>query len=93
MGTPGLGYRFPWLVNKWITGHNSSPDFNDDLTELAKDLAGFLNTLMSIDATDASEPGRVNYRRGCDPFFYDCDIRRCLGKLGKMLDVRAAAAA
>ena len=92
MGTPGLGYGFPWLVNKWIPGHNSSPDLIVDLTEFAKDLAGFLNALMSIDATDAPEPGRITYLRGCDPFFYDGDVRRCLGKLGNMIDVRAATA-
>ena len=92
MGTPGLGYEFPWLVNKWIPGHNSSPDLIVDLTEFAKDLAGFLNALMSIDATGAPEPGRITYLRGCDPIFYDGDVRRCLGKLGSMIDVKAATA-
>ena len=92
MGTPGLGYEFQWLVNKWIPGRSSSPDLIVGLTEFAKDLAGFLNALMSIDATDAPKPGRITYLRGCDPFFYDGDVRRCLGKLGNMIDVRAATA-
>ena len=92
MGTPGLGYGFPWLVNRWISGHNSSPDLIADLTEFAKDLAGFLNTLMAIDATDAPTPGRITYFRGCDPFFYDGDVRRCLGKLGNRIDARSATA-
>ena len=92
VGMPGLGYRFPWLVNKWISGHNSPPGLIADLTEFAKDLAGFLNALMSIDATDAPEPGRITYLRGCDPFFYDGDVRRCLGNLGNKIDVRAATA-
>ena len=92
MGTPGLGYQFPWLVNKWIPGHNSSPDLIADPAEFAKDLAGFLNALMSIDATGAPEPGHITYLRGCDPSAYDDDVRRCLGKLGDMIDVRTATA-
>ena len=92
MGTPGLGYGFPWLVNRWISGHSSSPDLIADLAEFARDLASFLNALMSIDATDAPEPGRITYLRGCDPFFYGDDVRRCLGKLGNKIDVRAATA-
>ena len=92
MGTPGLGYGFPWLVNKWIPGHSSSPALIVDLAEFARDLAGFLNALMSIDATDAPEPGCITYFRGCDPSFYGDDVRRCLGKLGNKIDVRAATA-
>jgi len=92
MGTPGLGYRFPWLVNRWIPGHNSSPALIADLDEFAKDLAGFLNALMSMDATDAPEPGRITYLRGCAPFSYDGDVRRCLDKLENKIDVRAATA-
>ena len=92
MGTPGPGYEFQWLVNKWIPGHNSSPDLIADPTEFAKDLAGFLNTLMSIDATGAPEPGYITYFRGCDPSVYDDDVRRCLRKLGNMIDVRTATA-
>ena len=92
MGTPGLRYEFPWLVNKWIPGDSSSPDLIADLNEFAKDLAGFLNALMSIDATDATEPGRITYFRGCDPILYDGDVRRCLGNLEDMIDVGAATA-
>ena len=92
MGMPGLGYGFPWLVNKWIPGHNSSHGLIADLTEFARDLAGFLNALMLIDVTGAPRPGRITYRRGCDPFFYDGDVRRCLGKLGNKIDTRAATA-
>ena len=47
---------------------------------------------MSIDATDAPEPGHITYLWGCDPLFYDGDVRRCLGKLGNRVDVRAATA-
>ena len=90
IGAPRLGYGFPWLVNKWIPGHNSSHERITDLVEFAKDLAGFLNTLMSIDATGAPEPGQITFLRGCDPVVYEGDVRRCLGKLGDMIDVPAA---
>ena len=91
-GAPGFGYGFRWLVNKWIPGNSSSPALIADLNEFAKDLAGFLNALMAIDVTDAPEPGRNTYFRGCDPIFYDADFRRCLGTLENRIDSSAATA-
>ena len=92
MGAPGLGYGFRWLVNRWIPGQSSSPGLIADLSEFAKDLAAFLNALMSIDATGAPAPGRNTHFRGCDLYFYDADFRRCLGKLGDRIDSRTATA-
>jgi aminoglycoside phosphotransferase (APT) family kinase protein len=89
-GVPGLGYPWPWTVNEWIQGENASIERISDLSEFAKDLANFLNTLQSIDTTAAPEPGQHNFFRGGELSVYDSETRECIEALQDVIDVSAA---
>ena len=89
-GVPGLGYPWPWTVNEWIQGENASIERISDLSEFAKDLANFLNTLQSINTTAAPEPGQHNFFRGGALSVYDSETRECIEALHDVIDVRAA---
>ena len=54
---PGLGYPWPWSVNRWIHGETAAMDRIADQCRFARDLAHFLNALQSIDTTGAPAPG------------------------------------
>ena len=90
-GIPGQGYPWPWSVNKWIRGENASIDIIADLGKFAKDLANFLNTLQSIDATDGPVPGQHNFFRGGELSVYDSQVRECLDELRGVIDASGAA--
>lgn len=50
VGEPAYGYPFRWYVAPWIDGTNPRPD--DDLRQLATDLAAFVRALHTIDRPD-----------------------------------------
>jgi aminoglycoside phosphotransferase (APT) family kinase protein len=65
-GRPGPGYPFPWSVYAWLDGANASRRALADQDRAARDLAGFLGALWSIDATEGPPPEWSNGFRGVD---------------------------
>jgi aminoglycoside phosphotransferase (APT) family kinase protein len=66
-GEPAAGYPFPWSVYTWIDGANATRAGLLDQDKAARDLAGFLGALQSIDATGGPPPEWSNGFRGVDP--------------------------
>ena len=89
-GRPGMGFPWPWSVNQWIEGETASIDHIAGIVEFAKDLASFLNTLQSIDATGGPGPGQHNFFRGGDLTVYDSETRECIDLLQDVIDPDAA---
>src|SRR5918997_1681600 len=56
LGAPGGEYPWPWSVRRWIDGQVSSRKRIRDLVAFARDLAGFLVALQSIDPTGGPAP-------------------------------------
>ncbi|WP_329104150.1 aminoglycoside phosphotransferase family protein [Micromonospora sp. NBC_01699] len=82
LGVPGEGYPLNWSVYGWIEGEIAGLDRIRDLTEFATDLAGFLNTLQRVDASDGPPPGLHSAFRGGPLETYDDDTRRAIAELG-----------
>ncbi len=90
LGEPGADYPYPWSVYRWIEGGIATSARLDDRLRFARDLAGFLTILFSLDATDGPVPDRHNGFRGEHPGFYDAETRVALEALGGHIDVEKA---
>lgn len=55
-GRPALGYPFPWTICRWLDGTPPVGPVDDD--RLARDLAGLVRALRSIDAAGAPSSRR-----------------------------------
>jgi aminoglycoside phosphotransferase (APT) family kinase protein len=90
MGSASDAFPRPWMINQWIDGEAASLDRIDDLSQFASDLARFLNTLQSLDASKAPAPGPDNFFRGDSLSVYDAQTRACIHELGDVIDSSAA---
>jgi aminoglycoside phosphotransferase (APT) family kinase protein len=63
-GEPDTEFPYPWSVYRWLEGEPAANAHSNDLTGFATTLAGFLNALGRIDATDGPAPGKHNFYRG-----------------------------
>lgn len=86
VGEPGEGYPWPWSVFGWIEGETAMHAPIADLTEFAREVAGFLVALQKIDATGGPAPGSHNFHRGAPPAFYDGETREALRVLDGRID-------
>jgi aminoglycoside phosphotransferase (APT) family kinase protein len=90
-GVPALGYPCKWSVYRWIEGDTVTRDNGAGLQALALDLARFLQSLQSIDATGGPAPGEHNFFRGAALSVYDGQVHEALHRLGSRIDTTAAA--
>jgi aminoglycoside phosphotransferase (APT) family kinase protein len=58
-GAPDDGYPLVWAVYRWLPGHAWTTDSVRDEREAARDLAGFVRALRTIDAAGAPVSGRT----------------------------------
>lgn len=70
-GKPNHDYPYPWSIYKWLDGDTVTHENIVDKNQFAKDLAGFLVELQSIDATYGPFAGEHNFHRGGDLAVYD----------------------
>ena len=92
-GQPGEGYPWHWSITQWLPGETAAHARLADPLRAARDLAGFVKALHSIDATGGPEPGANNSGRGAPLARRDAATRRALAELRGKLDTEAAAAA
>lgn len=88
-GLPGEGYPWHWTVCRWIEGEAATTARIDDLSEAARQLAGFIHALQAVDATggpDATRPGS----RGAPLATRDAATRAAILQLDGMLDTTLA---
>ncbi len=89
-GEPGLGYPWPWLVNRWLPGETLESSPVSDERQLAVDLAGFLTSLQRFDASNGPAFGRHNFFRGGPLRVYDDEIRSAIARLAGRIDATLA---
>ena len=89
-GAPGPGYPWPWSVNRWIEGDTASGDRIRDMSVFARDLAGFLNALQTIDADGGPVPGRENFFRGGDLSVYENETHHSIEHASPWIDADVA---
>ena len=89
-GRPGCGFPRPWSIYRWLEGEVAGIERIDDLTSFATDLAGFLATLYSVDATGGPPPGTHNFARGGPISTYDGETRTSIELLAGEIDAKAA---
>ena len=81
-GAPDKGYPYPWSVYGWLEGELASKAPIDDLGAFATTLAGFLNALGRIDATDGPRAGEHNFFRGGPLAIYEEEALQAIETLG-----------
>jgi aminoglycoside phosphotransferase (APT) family kinase protein len=91
LGRPSEDYSHHWSVRRWLEGDTASLTTIDDLPRFARDLAGFLRALQSVDATGGPPPGDHCFHRGGPPAYYDEETREALDRLQGRIDTAAAA--
>lgn len=89
-GVPGLGYRHPWSVYRWIEGETAAVGPIGDLGEFAGALARFLVALQAVDPTGGPPPGPHSFSRGGDLGVYASETIDAIGALGADVDGPAA---
>lgn len=93
LGKPDHGYPFHWSVCRWLPGGNAAVAPIADLDRAAGQLAHFMATLRTIDATGGPLPGQHNFHRGIPLATRDAQTRRAIAALEGIIDTDAAAAA
>lgn len=91
LGKPSRDFPWHWTVNDWLDGKDVEGQSGVDLVSLASDLAHFLKSLQSIDATDAPGPSADNFFRGAHPSVYHSETVQYLRELDGLIDVTVAA--
>lgn len=92
IGKPAGDYPWPWSVYGWLDGESALTSPVDDKSRFAEDLAGFLNALQAIDATDGPPAGVHNFFRGGSLAVYDAQTRDAVAALHGEIDAEAALA-
>lgn len=93
IGTPGEGYPFSWGVYRWLDGETFRLDFVSDPAQAAADLAGFIGSLQTADATGASVPADDPFSRGTPLAPRDALFREALDELQDEYDTGLVLAA
>ncbi|MEU4552291.1 aminoglycoside phosphotransferase family protein [Micromonospora violae] len=75
LGEPGPGYPGPWTAYRWIAGEPARPDLIGDPDTFARDLAGVVVALRSIDTGGRTWSGSG---RGGPLAALDVDVRSAL---------------
>ncbi|MFF3513105.1 aminoglycoside phosphotransferase family protein [Streptomyces sp. NPDC002573] len=78
-GEPAEGYPWPWSVYGWLAGRNPDPDSLAEPELLAKDLAGFVVAMRSVDL-----PGAPRAHRGGPVAALDVETRAAIGELRRI---------
>ncbi len=85
-GRPGAGYPWIWSVYRWLPGTALIGADPVDRVALARDLAGFLVALRSVETAGAPGPGAHNFERGGDLSVYDGETLSGIEKLAARID-------
>jgi aminoglycoside phosphotransferase (APT) family kinase protein len=90
MGRPGGGYPWQWSVYRWLTGQAAVEHPVVDLAGFTADLARFLVSLQSVDASQGPAAGVQTFHRGGALSVYDAQCRTAVQALEGRIDTAAA---
>jgi aminoglycoside phosphotransferase (APT) family kinase protein len=92
MGKPSKNYPWNWSIYKYLEGDSANTiDLTDqDLEQIAYDLAHFLKDLHQIDTKKAPQPGLHNYWRGEHVSVYECGALKYFEQLKDVIDTDKA---
>lgn len=90
LGKPEEAYPWTWSINLWLPGNPAVTSKIDDLSQFAVQLAEFLKSLQSIDATNGPLAGPQSFYRGGDIAVYDAETRQAIELLKNDIDVPLA---
>ena len=91
-GAPGLGYPWPWSVQRWLAGEPAAAARIADRSRFAVEVAGFLRALQAIPAEGGPPAGAHSFFRGGALATYDAETRACLAALDGEVDTAGACA-
>lgn len=86
VGGPAEGYPCRWALHRWIDGDGAALDLVDDPASFARDLAGVVRALASLDTTGA--PGARNRARSLAE--YDGATRAAIASASHLVDADVA---
>ncbi len=86
LGTPDLGYPFPWAVHRWLPGTLATPERIADPVDFARQLADVVVSLRAV-PTDDAPPARGRARPLAD---YDAATRDAIERCCDLVDTAAA---
>jgi len=86
VGEPSAGYPYPWLVYRWLDGHDALAGPVGDWCRLAEHVAGFVLALQRVDPAGAPPTGG----RGGPLSPRDEATRRAIARLDGLIDTRRA---
>lgn len=81
VGRPAHEYPWQWAVYDWLPGQEATPDKLNDMHQVAKQLAEFLQALHKIKTNNAPSSGQNNSNRGCDLTVCDQPTRNAIKNL------------
>ncbi len=93
LGVPGEGYPWPWSIQRWLPGENTTIDRILNANQAARDLAEFLTALHQIDTAGGPPAGTHNASRGVPLARRDVPTRQAITALNGMFDAAAVTAA
>ncbi len=92
MGIPAEGYPWYWAVHPWMPGKTAVINRINNKLQAAETLAGLLNALQAIDASDGPLAGSHNSHRGIPLAERDEQTRHAIIALQGSVDSDAATA-
>lgn len=87
LGRPAEGYPFSWSVYRWLEGEPLAQHLQHvDLSQVAIDVASFLNGLQQIDASQGPPAGAHNFHRGGSLAVYDDEAKASAARVADEID-------
>jgi aminoglycoside phosphotransferase (APT) family kinase protein len=91
-GEPIEGYPWRWSVCPWLDGEDATTA-ELDLRRAARDLAGFIAALHSLDPSGGPQPSAANFGRGVPLAMRDGVTRKAISASHDLIDTAAVTAA
>jgi aminoglycoside phosphotransferase (APT) family kinase protein len=89
-GKPDRAFPWPWGVYRWLGGKPVTLERLYEPTVAARDLAGFVRALQSVDASGGPLPGDHNSGRGVPLAERDAATRNGIAACAGLIDATAA---
>ena len=86
LGQPSEDYPWPWAVYRWLDGEDATLDNIRDEHQLARDLAGFVTALHSVDTAIPASVTTPTSSRGVPLTERDEGTREAIGACADLLD-------